>query len=116
MDDLSASSQAQDWGAGVRVGIHLARQAVQLANEKVDSEDVNFFNTNKLGIAHAYLQPPSSAKRSAKAYNLVMDVRIFLKELQPTMRGLEQKCGLGNSRCLGLADVLRCGLDELRLF
>ena len=31
------------------------------------------------------------------------------------MRGLEQKCGLGNSWCFSLADMLRCGLDELRL-
>ena len=76
-DDLSASGQGQDWGAGIRVGIHLARQAVQLAYEKVESEDVNSANTNKLGTAHAYLQPPFSAKRSAKAYNLVMDVRGF---------------------------------------
>ena len=48
---------------------------MQLAYEKVDSEDVNFFNTNKLGIAHAYLQLSSSVKRSANAYNFVMDVR-----------------------------------------
>ena len=79
LDDLSASSQAQDWGAGVRLGIHLARQAVQLAYEKVESEDVNSANTDKLGIAHAYLQPPSSMERSAKAYNLVMDVLNFSK-------------------------------------
>ena len=77
LDDLSASSQAPNWGAGVRLGIHLARQAVQLAYEKVASEDVSTANTDKLGIAHAYLQLPSSVKRSAKAYNLVMDVRIF---------------------------------------
>ena len=75
MDDLSASSQAQDWGAGVRVGIHFARQAVQLALEKVESEEVNTANTNKLGIAHAYLLLSSSLKRSANAYNFVMDVR-----------------------------------------
>ena len=54
LDDLSASSQAQDWGAGVRLGIHLARQAVLLAYEKVESEDVNTANTDKLGIAHDF--------------------------------------------------------------
>ena len=35
LDDLSSSSQAQDWGAGVRLGVQLARQAVQLAYAKV---------------------------------------------------------------------------------
>ena len=75
--DLPGSSQAQDWEFGVRLGIHLARHSVQLAYEKMESEDVNTANTNKLGFAHAYLQPPSSVKRSAKAYNLVMDVGIF---------------------------------------
>ena len=61
----------------MRLGVQLARQAVQLAYAQVDSEDVNSANTDKLGIAHAYFQLPFSAKRSAKAYNLVMDVRNF---------------------------------------
>ena len=62
---------------------------MQLAYDKVQSEDVNIANADKLDLAHAYLQLPSSVKRSARAYNLVMGVRIFFKELQPTMRGLE---------------------------
>ena len=57
LDDLSASSQAQDRGAGVRLGvrlgIHLARQAVQLAYKRVQSEDVNTANADKLDLAHA---------------------------------------------------------------
>ena len=39
LDDLSASSQAQDWGTCVR---------------KVNSEDVKTAKTNKLGIAHGF--------------------------------------------------------------
>ena len=111
MDDLSASSQAQDWGAGVRVGIHLARQAVQLANEKVDSEDVNFFNTNKLGIAHAYLQPPFSARRFAKAYNLVMDRRNFSKKCSPQCEELSKNAALAIRDALVLQ--ICCGVDSI---
>ena len=79
MDVLSASSQARDTRAGVCLDvcleIHLASQAVQLAYDKVQSENVNTANADKLVCAHAYLQLPSSVKRSAKAYNLGMNVR-----------------------------------------
>ena len=81
LDDLFASSQAQDRGAGVRLGVRLgillARQAVQLAYERVQSEDVNTANAHKLDLANAYLQLPSSMKTFVKAYNIVMDVRSF---------------------------------------
>ena len=110
MDDLSASSQAQDWGAGVRVRIHLARQAVQFAHEKVDSEDVTFFNKNKLGIAHAYFQPPFSKKRSAKAHNLVMDVRNFAKKCSPQCEVLSKNAALANRDALVLQ--ICCSVDS----
>ena len=44
LEDLSVSSQAQDWAADVRLEIHLVGKAVQLAYEKVASQDVNAAN------------------------------------------------------------------------
>ena len=76
-DILPSPVQTQDWEAGVHVGVQLARNAVELAHAQVNSENMNSDNTNKLWNALAYLLPPFSTKSSAKAYNLVMDVRIF---------------------------------------
>ena len=80
-DILSSPVQTQDWGAGVCVGVQLARHAVELAYAQVDSENMNCANSEQLWTAHAYLLPPFSTKSFAKAYNLVMDVRNFFKEL-----------------------------------
>ena len=110
LDDLSASGQAQDWGAGVRVGIHLARQAVQLAYEKVDSEDVTFFNKNKLGIEHAYLQHPFSKKKPAKAYILVTDVQNFAKKCPAQCKVLSKNMALANRDAVVLQ--ICCSVDS----
>ena len=111
LDDLSASSQVQDWGTGVRLGIHLARQAVQLAYDKVQSQDVNITNADKLDLAHAYLQLPSSVKRSAKAYNLVMDVRNFSKNCSPQCEVLSKNAAMAIRDALVLQ--ICCGVGSM---
>ena len=95
----------------MRLGVQLVRQAVQLAYAKVDSEDVNSANTDKLGIAHAYLQPPYSAKRSAKAYNLVMDVRNFPKNCSKQCEVLSKNAALAIRDALVLQ--ICCGVDSI---
>ena len=114
-DILPSPVQTQDWGAGVRLGVQLARHAVELAYAQGNSENMNCDNTDKLWTAHAYLQPPFSTKSSAKAYNLVMDVRNFSKNCSEQCEVLSKTAPMGNSRCFSLAVMLRCGLDELRL-
>ena len=84
---------------------------MQLAYEKVDSEDVNFFNANKLGIAHAYFQLPSSAKRPSKAYNLVMDVRNFSKNCSKQCEVLSKNAALAIRDALVLQ--ICCGVDSM---
>jgi len=111
LDDLSSSGQTQDWEAGVRLGVQLARQAVQLAYAKVDSEDGNSANTDQLGIAHTYLQPPLSAQRSAKAYNLVMDVRDFSKNCSKQCEALSKNAALAIRDALVLQ--ICCGVDSV---
>ena len=95
----------------MRLGVQLARQAVQLAYAKVDAEDVSSANTNKLGTAHAYLQLPFSAKRSAKAYNLVMDVRNFSKNCSPQCEVLSKNAALAIRGALVLQ--ICCGVDKM---
>ena len=94
----------------MRLGVQLARQAVQLAYAKVDSEDVNSANTDKLGIAHAYHHFPFSAKRSAKAYNLVMDVRDFSKNCSPQCEVLSKNAALAIRDALVLQ--ICCSVDS----
>ena len=110
MENLSVSSQAQNWGAGVHVRNHLARQAVQLAYEKVDSEDVTFFNKNKLGIEHAYLQLPFPKIRSAKAHILVTDVQNFAKKCSAQCKVLSKNTALANRDALVLQ--MCCSVDS----
>ena len=95
----------------MRLGIQLARQAVQLAYAKVDSEDVNSAHTDKLGIAYAYPHPPFSAKRSAKAYNLVMDVRIFAKNSSEQCEVLTKTAAMAIRDALVLQ--LCCRVDSM---
>ena len=95
----------------MRLGVQLARQAVQLAYAQVDSEDVNSANTNKLGTAHAYLQPPFSAKRPAKAYNLVMDVRNFSKNCSKQCEVLSKNAAMAIRDALVLQ--ICCGVDSM---
>ena len=110
-DSLSSSVQTQDWGAGVRVGVQLARHAVELAYAQVDSENMNCANTDKLWTAHAYLQLPFSTKSSAKACSLVMDVRNFSKNCS------EQGEVLSKTAAMAIRDAsvlqLCCGVDSM---
>ena len=95
----------------MRLGVQLARHAVQLAYAQVDSEDVNSANTDKLGTAHAYLQPPFSAKSFAKAYNLVMDVRNFSKNCSEQCEVLSKNAAMAIRDALVLQ--ICCGVDSM---
>ena len=110
-DILSSSVQTQDWGAGVHVGVQLARHAVELAYAQVDSENMNCANTDKLWTAHAYLQPPFSTKSSAKAYNLVMDVRILSKNCSEQCEVLSKTAAIAIRDALVLQ--LCCDVDSM---
>ena len=115
LEDLSASSQAHDRGAGVRLGvrlgIHSARQAVKLAHDTAYSQEVNIANADKLDLAHCYLQLPSSVARSAKAYNLVMDVRNFSKNCSPQCEVLSKNAAMAIRDALVLQ--ICCGVDSM---
>ena len=110
-DILPSSVQTQDWGAGVLVGVQLARHAVELAYAQVDSENMNCDNTDKLWDAHAYLLPPFSTKSSAKAYNLVMDVRNLSKDCSKQCEALSKNAALAIRDALVLQ--ICCGVDSM---
>ena len=110
-DILPSPVQTQDWGAGVRVGVQLARHAVELAYAQVDLENMNCANTDKLWTAHAYLQLPFSTKSFVKAYNLVMDVRILFKNCSEQCEVLSKTAAIAIRDALVLQ--LCCDVDSM---
>ena len=82
---------------GVTVGAELARKAVERICEKLETDGMNVEKVQKLHRALAHLQPPLAAQPSAKAYDLVRDVR---KVCDP---GCEE---LGKFAALAVREVL----------
>ena len=84
---------------------------MQLAYDKVQSQGVNTVNADKLDLAHAYLQLPSSVKRSAMAYNLVVDFRNFSKNCSPQCAVLCKNAAMAIRDALVLQ--ICCGVDSM---